>query len=272
MTIAFPDRVKGGAHDTAHRKVVLPLLLDELEAAGVRPEDTRLVCAIGLHRKNHRHEFEDYLGREVLDRLPADNVVNHDAEDPDGMVDLGLSDLGDPVQVNSAVVESDLTVLVGHAAGNPYGGFSGGYKMPATGPDVVALDRLAPRAALAVPRRLRAGLGAQPVPRPADLDRAGDGGADAAAVLQRRRRARLAVTPARRARGADPGRRAGDLAAGRRAHRPRGHGRACRRAAGRDPAQLPLRAGHGLQPDPDDAGRRFLAHPRQARPGRRVRS
>ena len=54
VTIAFPDRVKGGAHDTAHRKVVLPLLLDELEAAGVRPEDTRLVCAIGLHRKNHR--------------------------------------------------------------------------------------------------------------------------------------------------------------------------------------------------------------------------
>jgi hypothetical protein len=49
------------------------------------------------------------------------------------MADLGLSDLGDPVQVNSAVVESDLTILVGHAAGNPYGGFSGGYKMPATG-------------------------------------------------------------------------------------------------------------------------------------------
>ena len=133
VTIAFPDRVKGGAHDTAHRKVVLPLLLDELAAAGVRPEDTRLVCAIGLHRKNHRHEFEDYLGREVLDRVPADNIVNHDAEDPDGMADLGLSELGDPVQVNSAVVESDLTVLVGHAAGNPYGGFSGGYKMPATG-------------------------------------------------------------------------------------------------------------------------------------------
>ena len=133
VTIAFPDRVKGGAHDTAHRKVVLPLLLDELERAGVRREDTRLVCAIGLHRKNHRHEFEGYLGREVLDRLPEDNVVNHDAEDPHGMADLGESALGDPVQVNSAVVESDLTVLVGHTAGNPYGGFSGGYKMPATG-------------------------------------------------------------------------------------------------------------------------------------------
>ncbi len=133
VTIAFPDRVKGGTQDTAHRKVVLPLLLDELEKSGVRPRDIRLVCAIGLHRKNRPEEFLDYLGQEVLDRVPTGNIVNHDAEDPDGMADLGLSELGDPVQVNSAVIESDLAVMIGHTAGNPYGGFSGGYKMPATG-------------------------------------------------------------------------------------------------------------------------------------------
>ncbi len=133
VTIAFPDRVKGGAHETAHRKVVVPLLLDELEAAGVRLADVRLVCAIGLHRKNRREEILGYLGQQVLDRLRDENVVNHDAEDPDAMADLGLSALGDPVQVNSAVVETDLSIMIGHTAGNPYGGFSGGYKMPATG-------------------------------------------------------------------------------------------------------------------------------------------
>lgn len=133
VTIAFPDRVKGGAHDTAHRKVVLPLLLEQLDAAGVRREDVRLVCAIGLHRKNRLDELEGYLGKDVVDAVPVGNLHNHDAEDPDGMVDLGLSSLGDPVQVNKAVVDSDLTILVGHTAGNPYGGFSGGYKMPSTG-------------------------------------------------------------------------------------------------------------------------------------------
>ena len=133
VTIAFPDRVKGGAHATAHRRVVLPLLLDELSAAGVRTADVQLVCAIGLHRKNRREEFLGYLGQEVLDRVPAENIVNHDAEDPDGMADLGLSSLGDPVQVNRAVVDSDLSIMIGHTAGNPYGGFSGGFKMPATG-------------------------------------------------------------------------------------------------------------------------------------------
>jgi nickel-dependent lactate racemase len=125
--------VKGGTHDTAHRKVVLPQILDQLELAGVSPKNIRLVCAIGLHRKNRHEEFRSYLGQQVLDRLPKDNVVNHDAEDPQNMVDLGRSSLGDPVQVNRCVVESDLTVLIGHTAGNPYGGFSGGYKMPSTG-------------------------------------------------------------------------------------------------------------------------------------------
>lgn len=133
VTIAFPDRVKGGTQETAHRKVAMRLLLDELDAAGVRREDIRLVCAIGLHRKNRHEEFVDYLGREVVDAVPAANLVNHDAEDPEGMVDLGASALGDPVQMNRALVDSDLTVLIGHTAGNPYGGFSGGYKMPSTG-------------------------------------------------------------------------------------------------------------------------------------------
>ncbi len=133
VTIAFPDRVKGGAHPTAHRRVALRILLEELKVAGVRMCDIGLVCAIGLHRKNHWAEFEDYLGRENLSRLEGWQVTNHDSEDPDGIVTLEDSSLGDVVQMNRRLAESDLTILIGHTAGNPYGGFSGGYKMPATG-------------------------------------------------------------------------------------------------------------------------------------------
>lgn len=133
VAIAFPDRVKGGQQETAHRKVALGLLLTELDKAGVSPRDVRLICAIGLHRKNRREEFLAYLGRAVVEAVPEENLVNHDAEDPDDLVDLGLSALGDPVGVNRSVIEADLAVMVGHTAGNPYGGFSGGYKMPATG-------------------------------------------------------------------------------------------------------------------------------------------
>lgn len=133
VTIAFPDRVKGGSQATAHRRVTIPLLVEELDRAGVSRCDITLVCAIGLHRKNTHDEFRDYLGSEVLELFEPHQIVNHDAEDPDGIVTLGTSALGDAVEVNKRVVDSDLTILISHAAGNPYGGFSGGYKMPSTG-------------------------------------------------------------------------------------------------------------------------------------------
>lgn len=132
ITIGFPDRVKGGVHDTAHRRVTMPLLLDELERAGVRSRDITMVCAIGLHRKNTADEFAALLGAEVLDRLDPGQIVNHDAEDRD-IADIGRSRHGDPVQFNRLLLDSDLTILLGHTSGNPYGGFSGGYKMPTTG-------------------------------------------------------------------------------------------------------------------------------------------
>lgn len=133
VTISFPDRVKGGSHATAHRKLSIPAVLDELRAAGVRDRDITLVCAIGLHRKNRPEEWAEYLGQGLLERCSEMRLVNHDAEDPEAMVDLGESSLGDPVAANRFAVEADLSVLIGHAAGNPYGGYSGGWKMPATG-------------------------------------------------------------------------------------------------------------------------------------------
>ena len=60
-------------------------------------------------------------------------IVNHDSEDWDNLIDLGYDELNDTVIMNREVFESDLTVLIGHTLGNPYGGYSGGYKHCATG-------------------------------------------------------------------------------------------------------------------------------------------
>jgi hypothetical protein len=60
-------------------------------------------------------------------------IVNHDSEDYDNLVDLGADEMNNPVIMNKAVFESDFAVLIGHAMGNPYGGYSGGYKHCATG-------------------------------------------------------------------------------------------------------------------------------------------
>lgn len=133
VVIAFPDLLRGGDHSNAHRRVAIPLLLEQLGAAGVDERHVTLVCATGLHRKNHLHEMRAYLGPAVVDRFRGSRLRNHDAEDPAGIVDIGETDDGDVVQVNRAVVEADLTVVLGHTVGNPFGGYSGGWKMPCTG-------------------------------------------------------------------------------------------------------------------------------------------
>ena len=40
---------------------------------------------------------------------------------------------GNVVLCNRLLAEADLSIVVGHCAGNPYGGYSGGYKMIVTG-------------------------------------------------------------------------------------------------------------------------------------------
>ncbi len=134
VTISFPDKVKGGTQETSHRKTCIPMLIDECLKAGVRKSDILLICSNGLHRKNTDEEIRSLLGGEIYDSfMPSHQIINHDSEDWDNLVDLGRDELGDPVMMSKFVFESDLPILVGHVLGNPYGGYSGGYKMAATG-------------------------------------------------------------------------------------------------------------------------------------------
>ncbi len=133
VVIAFPDRVKGGAHPQAHRRVAIPLIVETLQAAGVKLEDISLLCAMGLHRKNTIEELYWYLGKEIVDTFQPDRIIMHDAEDPANIIDFGIDDMGNSVTCNRLMVEADLPIIIGHVQGNPYGGYSGGYKMAVTG-------------------------------------------------------------------------------------------------------------------------------------------
>ena len=134
VTIIFPDRVKGGFQPTSHRKVAIPILIEECLKAGVEKKDIKLICSNGLHRKNTQTELRSILGERIFNEfMPTHQIVNHDSEDPTNMVDLGYDADGNRVVMNKEVFESDLAIMVGHVLGNPYGGYSGGYKHCATG-------------------------------------------------------------------------------------------------------------------------------------------
>lgn len=132
VVIGFPDRVKGGAHPTAHRRIAIPMIVEELTKAGTRIEDITLLCCMGLHRKNTLEEWYWYLGKEIVDQFYPGRLINHDAEAED-LCDFGTDEYGNVVQCNKLMAEADLPIVVGHCSGNPYGGYSGGYKMIVTG-------------------------------------------------------------------------------------------------------------------------------------------
>lgn len=134
VAIVFPDRVKGGHHETAHRRVSIPIIIDECLKAGVLKKDIMLICSNGLHRKNTEDEIRTILGENVFNQFYWEGqIVNHDSEDWDNLVDLGRNEYGDKVVMNKTVFEADLVAMIGHTLGNPYGGYSGGYKHCATG-------------------------------------------------------------------------------------------------------------------------------------------
>ena len=132
VVIGFPDRVKGGAHPDSHRRVAIPMIVEELLAGGCKLEDITLLCAMGLHRQNTVEEWNWYLGKDIVDQFYPDRLKNHDAEAKD-ILELGTDDMGNVVDVNRELAEADIPIIIGHCAGNPYGGFSGGYKMLVTG-------------------------------------------------------------------------------------------------------------------------------------------
>lgn len=131
--ILCPDRVKGGAHKEAHRKVCIPLIVEELMKGGIDKKDIKLMICSGLHRKNTKKELDWYLGKEIVDYFWPDRLTWHDAEDRDNIVNFGFDELGDVVEVGKDVVKANIAISIGHVLGNPYGGYSGGYKMIATG-------------------------------------------------------------------------------------------------------------------------------------------
>lgn len=132
--IVIPDIVKGGCQPTSHRKVAIRACLDELFSAGVAHEDVLLLFSNGLHPRTTIAEARQILGHELFDEFyGSGQIVSHDSEDYDHLIDLGFTAQGDHVIMNKYVYESDIAILIGHTQGNPYGGYSGGYKHCATG-------------------------------------------------------------------------------------------------------------------------------------------
>lgn len=108
------------------RDKILPVIINELNGAGVSNNDITVVIALGTHRYMNREEILRYIGKEVVERV---RVVNHEWMDPDKLVMIGRTESGIPVYVNRIVYESDLVIGIGSIAPHPVASYGGGAKI-----------------------------------------------------------------------------------------------------------------------------------------------
>jgi len=111
-----------------NRQRVIEAVLDLAAAAGV--DDVVLIAALALHRRMTEAELRHALGDRVYDAFaPHGLLLQHDAEDPGGLVHLGRTDQGEDVEISRRAAESDLIVYVNINLVS----MDGGHKSVATG-------------------------------------------------------------------------------------------------------------------------------------------
>ena len=110
---------------------LVPPLLDELNAGGVRDADIAICVGVGIHRATTAAEKREKLGDAVVGRV---HVFDSDGQDPAKWADLGLvPPYGVPGFVQKVVKDADLVLATGIVEPHQYAGYSGGRKTVAIG-------------------------------------------------------------------------------------------------------------------------------------------
>jgi nickel-dependent lactate racemase len=104
--------------------IMLPPVLSELNAAGVKDENITVVFGCGTHRVVKPEEAKRLLGEEVLNRV---KTISHNCKAED-LVFVGKTKYGNKVHIARVFAEADLKVLVGDVGFHYYAGYGGGRK------------------------------------------------------------------------------------------------------------------------------------------------
>ena len=103
---------------------ILPLVLAELNAAGLADDDILILVSLGTHRPLTRVDLLKKVGPEVLRRV---RIYNHNPYL--NLTYVGTTQYGTPVHVNAQFVAADLKLSLGLMAPHSYAGFSAGGKI-----------------------------------------------------------------------------------------------------------------------------------------------
>jgi nickel-dependent lactate racemase len=105
---------------------MIPLLLDELNRAGLRDEQVTVLIALGTHRPMTEAEIQARFGPTALARI---EILNNPWQDLSQMVALGRTANGAPILVSRLAVDADFVIGLGSIVPHHIPGYSGGAKI-----------------------------------------------------------------------------------------------------------------------------------------------
>lgn len=117
--------------------LMLPLILDHLNKAGIQKNQIKIAVALGTHRPMTRDELDSRLGRDIVSSY---TIINEDCVNKEAFVFLGETRSGIPAWVHSEVAGADFRIGLGSISPHTDAGFSGGAKIIL--PGVCGLDTI----------------------------------------------------------------------------------------------------------------------------------
>src|SRR4030042_5291329 len=109
----------------APSNVMVPSILDELVAAGMKDENVTVIFACGTHRAVTHDEAVRLLGEACVNRF---KTISHDCRAAD-LVDVGTTrKFGTKVRLNKTFMDADVRILTGDVCLHYFAGYGGGRK------------------------------------------------------------------------------------------------------------------------------------------------
>jgi nickel-dependent lactate racemase len=105
--------------------LLLPPVVDTLNAAGIPDGDIFIVFALGIHRRQTDEERRLIVGDEIFRRIRS---FDHISTDDENLVEIGVTSFGNRVEINREVWEADRIILTGEIIHHLIAGYSGGRK------------------------------------------------------------------------------------------------------------------------------------------------
>jgi len=103
---------------------IMPVVLEELNAAGISNEQVTIMIGTGTHRPMTEEEIALKYGRDLMNRV---KIKCHDCHY--NLIDKGVTRRGTHIIVNKEVLEADFRIAVGGVFPHHPTGWSGGAKM-----------------------------------------------------------------------------------------------------------------------------------------------